>query len=312
MTLEACAELQLKGFFKLEATDVITGQKRTVADWFPNLILNNGLNRLGVRGQQPLIASYCHVGTGNSAPIATETSLVTPLASTNTNLGSSSGYTAGPPEFVWATFTRRFAAGVAAGNLTEVGMGWGPGAGVLFSRALITDVGGNPTTVTVLATEVLDVTYELRIYPPTADVTGQVTISGTTYDYIIRPAELNNNLYWNASSINFYSVEIGHSLGSFTWAYTGTLGSRTSSPSGTGFGTSASLGSMVAYSNNSYQADGTVTFDLTQGNLSGGIRSFVVPMNGLAAFQTQLTPAIPKNSTNVLALNVRFSWARRP
>jgi hypothetical protein len=59
--------------------------------------------------------------------------------------------------------TWRFGEGIAAGNIAEVGLGWGNAT--LWNRARIKDAQGKPTVITVFADEYLDVVSEIRVYP---------------------------------------------------------------------------------------------------------------------------------------------------
>src|SRR5690606_8917143 len=124
------------------------------------------------------------------------------IASSNTVPSNTAGTTSAAPYYTWMRKTFRFAAGVATGNLSEVGISWLT-TGALFSRALILDSGGLPTTITVLADEVVDVTYEFRIMAKTDDETGSVTFTGSiggTYDWTMRSVSVatnSNNNGWN-------------------------------------------------------------------------------------------------------------------
>lgn len=309
MTINPTATVQLAGRFKFEAVNEETGERRLLADWFDNLILDQGLNRLGQT--PPGILSWMHVGTGSAAPTASDTQLQSLLATSNNSQGGSGSYVAGPPAYVRSTQTIRFNAGTATGNLSEVGVGWSGTASHLFSRALIKDGGGTPTTITVLPSEALDVTYELRVYPP-ADVTGSITISGTTYAYTIRPQQINSSSFWVASAWSSYGPSAGYTTGSHTWAYNGAIGSATGSPSGSSYGSGASIVASGSYSNNSYQRSVTMTFGLNDANLAGGIRCVSVPCYGSSTWQIEFIPSIAKVNTNVLTLNFMLSWARRP
>lgn len=300
-------QMQIAGFFKIEAVNEETGDRRVLADWFPNLILNQGLNRLGQ--STPYAADYCQVGTGSTAPTVTDTQLQTLVASTGNVQSLSESYVAGPPPYQRAVRTYRFATGAAAGNLSEVGVGWGTSGATLFSRALIKDGSGNPTTITVLSTEALDISYELRNYPPTTDVTGSVTISGTSYSYTIRAANITSNTSWGAR----WAVDRGFGVSgtnSAAAAYNGSIGSTTSTPSG--ISSSASGYTPAAYSNNSYKKGGTITFGLNNGNLAGGIKSLLTGGEYSSLFQIEFTPTIDKTASKVLTLDFEVSWARRP
>ena len=60
-------------------------------------------------------------------------------------------------------------------------------ANQLFSRALIRDGAGNPTTLTVTAIDILTVTYQLRLYRPTTDIVSTVC-STAVYTMLVAQA----------------------------------------------------------------------------------------------------------------------------
>ncbi len=130
---------------------------------FHNLVLDTGLQRMGVGAW----GNRCLVGTGSSAPAISQTQLDSFLADTNSIQSSDTSMnTTTKPYYYSIQRTYRFGEGVAAGNLTEVGLGWAEsGQNPCWNRALIKDSNGVPTTLTVLSDEFLDVTVEIRIYP---------------------------------------------------------------------------------------------------------------------------------------------------
>lgn len=289
-------ETQCAGWFKIEATRP-DGTRRVLADWFPNLILDGGLDRMGANSDY---LSWCQVGSGSTAPVAAQTALVNRIAGTNTGQKSVSGAQASAPYYGWYRRTYRFAQGVAAGNLSEVGVGWAT-SGSLFSRALILDGGGSPTTITVLSDEVLDVTYELRRYPGTVDLTGTVVLDGVTHNWVSRAAGVTDSWHWTGT---------WQMAPDWTAAHTGDIGTVTAlNPSGTGEIMSTT---PLAYSSGSYARASTVSAGLNQTNLSGGIRSIVIGCGRAGRYQIQFDPAIPKDNTKVLSLTIQHSWARRP
>lgn len=308
-------EMGLAGRFKIEAVNEETGERRVLADWFPNLILDQGLNRIGTNAGDPS-ANYpkflttVYVGSGSTAPAVTDTSLQTFVAASTTIQSSSDTFTSGPPAYSSAFVTYRFATGVAAGNLSEVGVGWG-GLSGLFSRSLIKDGSGNPTTITVLSTEALDITYEFRVYPP-GDATGSITISGTSYSYTIRPQQISSPNYWTAAMWSVYGPLPGQALGTYDWAYDGAIGSATSAPSGNRYSSSMIFPSKAAYSNNSYKLGCTIVYNLNDANFGSGIQSVSVPFYSSCTWQVGFSPSIPKTNTKVLTLSFEVSWARRP
>jgi hypothetical protein len=320
----------IAGRFTMYASKV-DGSRRKVAefdaDWsvarklaeFDNLITDGGLNRMGIGD----FRTTCIVGTGSAAPAVTDSQLQSTTARTQTGAPNIPGtsYTAGPPPYMTSNTGFRFSVGAAAGNLTEVGMGWTTGALLtdyaLWSRALIKDELGAPTSVTILSDEVLDVYYAMRIYPPTVDATYQVTIAGELYDCISRAMAINSTLNWNvpSSRVLFTSLPGGAGFG----VHGGAIGTTVGTPSGVA-SYSYTSPSNSAYSNNSLQQDGLLSWGLDLGNIAGGIRS-VSYQTSVGAYQTQFTLVTPrgdgsttinKDNTKVLSIGFRVGWARRP
>jgi hypothetical protein len=293
---------QLAGFYRIVATDADTGEQRVVADWFENLILDAGLNRLGTGG----IASHCHVGSGSSTPAVSDTSLQSVVA-TQGRTGASDGVQNTEPYYGWGRYTFRFNAGVAAGNLSEVGIGWSASSGSLFSRALIKDVNGDPTTITVLSNEFLDVTYELRIYPPLTDATFQAVIGGVTHDCVLRACKVTDFWNWRAA-LGDNGIAFQPTAGTPVIVYSGAIGTITQYPSGSSG--SASSYATNAYSNNSYTMTGYADFDLNSGNVAGGIVSMYFRTYA-GTYQCSFDPPIAKDNTKTLRINMSVTWARK-
>lgn len=289
---------QLAGYYKLEAVKN-DGTRRVLADWFPNLITNAGLDLYG--NHSGVVFGGCAVGSGNTTPAFTDTNLVGQLAFSSTLQTSTQGSDTGAG-YHWKRFTYRFAAGSATGNLAEVGMRV-TSSGTLFSRALILDGGGSPTTVTILADESLDVSYELRVYWPTADVTGSITISGQSYNYTIRPAYVGNNQWaLTPAGADFSNPSV---IGTSPLFYTGTIAANTSGPSGTSGSTTYSRANYVS---GNYYRDFTVTLALSALTVSAQSLGIGTTIGG---FQIGFSPAIPKTGSNILTMTLRLSWARR-
>lgn len=284
-----------------------------------NLITNYGLNIVGTAG----FSAACYVGTGNTPPANTDTTLVA-VRNYTTTVQTAGAVVArgGDPEY-WAQYaiTYRFAAGVASGNLTEVGVGRNttttPLVYNLSSRALIVDGSGNPITLTVLDDEVLDVTYSMRFYPYVgADVVQNVVLSGTTYVFTTRSANLLT-CACNATQ--------AQNIGGSTTVYTGTaegtppaLGLVTASLSNAG--TSAGLNNVTSsYVNNSLTIGCTLTAALNAANLTYGIRGMLLNTHtsGIGntflgqQFQSVINPRIPKTASNVLSFGASISWNRK-
>lgn len=139
---------------------------------FSNLILNQGINRLS-EGHDLGISSgvirRCYVGTGSSAPNVNQTQLDNLLATTSSIQSISNSNAQSAPWSTTGVLRFRFGTGVAEGNISEVGVGWDVSeVHNCFSRELIRDSEGDPTTITILSDEILDVTYRLKLNIPSA------------------------------------------------------------------------------------------------------------------------------------------------
>lgn len=300
INLETSAKVA--GKFKITVTNP-EGETKVLADWFDNMILDAGLNRLGTGDCLP----YCSVGSGTTAPSAGQTQLSNYIGSVSASSYGSNAATSAP--YYWArNVTYSFTQGAVTGALSEVGVGWA--ANTLFSRALILDVGNNPTTITVLSTDVLTISYELRLYPPVSDITGTVVLGGVTYNTIIRASNANSSSY--ATGIGNLITFLVTGQGSWV-VYNGALGSVTSVPGGSTGTTSSCI--QNAYVNNSLQQTAVLTINPADGNLTGGISAIVIPTYigasySFGAYQIGFTPPIPKDNTKTLVLNFTLSWAR--
>jgi len=301
----------LTGYYKMEATNVETGKTRVLADWFPNLMLTAGLNRMTDIGSY---SDRCFVGTGNTPPVATDTALEGPVSSGESAQGSvrvggsSDGIT--PPHYVTATRNYIFPQALEA-TLAEVGVGATSGSGEpLMSRALILDGGLNPITITILAIEILTVTHELRGYGPTDDLIGTVTIDSIVYDTITRLSRLTQGTGSTGSWQNGLSDDPIIGNGSAMGAYNGDIGGVAGEPAGSFGGDTSST--EQAYSNLSFTRDYDVFWNVGAGNLTNGIRSVRHNARAGGEFQTQFNgPSdefIAKDINKTLNLTFRHTW----
>lgn len=292
------------GIYSFNISNAITGEVREVsdiiADDHPNMILDIGLEALGTTN----IALGCRVGTGSTPVNASQTTLANTLASTTTQQANTAGIQSTPPYFVWGRRTFRFNAGVAAGNLTEVGVYSQLSGNPLFSRALIVDSSGNPTTLTILSDEYLDVTYEIRIYPYLNDQTFTVTLLGVDYTVLVRAANVNSVIGINSSYIFSWALFWYTSYNCYY--YNGDIGTITGNPSGSAYSLDTTFGNYVS---NSYERTAIASLGLNDGNLAGGIKSVLLRSNK-AYWQASFTPAIPKDNFKTLVMNYTIGWSR--
>ena len=290
----------VSGHFTMMTTNTKTGEQKVVAS-FPNLILDAGLERMGTGSY----LDVCRVGSGTSLPTVLQTQLDAKIASTNTKQATLTGAQATPPYYGWKRTTFRFAAGTATGNLSEVGVGWGNTTtdNFLFSRALILDGGGLPTTINVLADEVLDVIYELRLYPPLTDtvVTG-LNLGLSTHTATVRAASVTDGAFWGADL--GYQVEFVGNV--WTHLYNGTIGAITTTPSGSFSGTDPT---NLSYSTLSRTKKSNLNLGLNSSNLAGGIASLDTQTT-IGRYQIGFSPAIDKTASRILRLDLQVSWGR--
>jgi len=279
------------------------GEFRRSTGWFNNLVLTNGLDLLGSLGS---INGACQVGLGSSTPVATQTGLDSYVAGTTNIISSTTTAQSTSPYYIANIRTWQFtpaALGNVAHNFSEVGVGASTANdGKLFSRQLILDGLGSPTTITVLGDEYLNVTYELRYYPPASDVTATVTINSTSYTITIRAALVTSSGTVNiGTKAGFYS-----SGGGSTW-FQSAVQPITSIPSGAGVGALSSA--VSSYTNGNYYVDLTASSVIN--TAITGIQSYVVATT-FGYVQMGISPPIDKTNTQQLTFVTRVSWANHP
>ena len=283
--------------------------------WFKNLILDQGLDKIGSTG--PVI-NYCQIGTGTTTPANTQVALTSYSAGVLFT-GSPSVVNAGTPTYASShTITYPFAQGAVIGNMTEIGTGWAINGSNLFSRALITDSNSNPITLTVTSIDQLTVYYKITFTPNTAIVNGSIVLGGITYAYT-SSATYIGSIYQDAGLLvgsDFYSQY------SSSWCYyaapasTTTLGLNTTglaNETGYYYGNGLSGGTTLAYTPGSFYRDTVYTLPVGVGNLPGGIggvRPILGSAGGNGTAKYVFTPAIPKDNTKTFSLTFRTSWAR--
>lgn len=275
---------------------------------FHNLVLDSGLDRMGSGAWITGVA----VGSSNEVPSPAQTSLGNVVAWSGTVQTSSSltlQTTTAPYYWSWK-ITYRFAQGAAAGNLSEIGVGWGQNN--MWNRTLIKDLNGDPTTITVLVDEILDVSVEVRIYPPMADSVGVVElldeadnpvqeITTTVRSYmggadpfkpVIQPAEAVS--FWGGVNMRAMLASGDMGAGMFTQPASiinGNLQNIVTRP-------------YVSGSNKivGYQHSGI--------NENNGTHRSLLMSSRLCFFKFEYDPPIVKNNTQTMRHNFELSWGR--
>ena len=297
------------GFFHIEKRKAESGLITGVWD-FHNNVTDAGLDLMATAPSFAYGFSYpynaCKVGTGNTAPSNSDTSLVAPIAAVGATDGADGGgtqtYVAGPPAYWQMVRTYQFGTGVAAGNIAELGIYCSQdGTGTLFCRELVRDGAGNPTTITVLSDEILIVTYTLRFYLDTTDYAGSVTIGGTVYSYTRRLMDIDA-----VPTINRALLQNSDGNACICYAYNGAIGSVTTSPAGS---QSSIYMGFSAYTTGSRSLVVSGTFGVSAANFSPGITALTV-QSYFHKYQFGFATPIPKTTGQQLTVRFTLSWDR--
>lgn len=329
--LPCAGHVGVGGYFRLECVKD-DGRSFWLTDWFHNNVTNAGLDMMATDAGR---YGCCQVGSGNAAPTNADTTLQTFLAGTSSRSLQGNSYVAGPPPYIQSYIRYDFAINQVVGNISEVGVGPATGTGTtLFSRELIRDASGNPTTVSVPTNSQVRVHYKIRHYPPTVDVTG--VLNGTLYgdaatrNFTRRAAAISNvdtgaaqgdwvPYYVNSSSAigNFGLVGNGGGTNEYVLRLaSGSIGTITGLPAGQ-YNSPSYTASSNSYSPGSYSRSYNVSFSHTQGAAS--IKSISYPAcskygsyESGCPFQTEFDTAIAKGANDTFAFTVGVSWGRYP
>lgn len=283
---------------------------------FNNIVLNQGLDLMS--SQQ--WSNYCAVGTGNSTPTATQTGLDALQAYTNTE-GTTRGTTQFYDDPVAPYFVETKSYAFAAGtfnniNLQEISIGRITNeVFVAWNRALIRDVNGDPTTLTILADEILEVIAEVHYYP---DITKRTTVIDVfdklnlvgQYTITTQPRQLADvNAMYAFSIIEpcTYRSE-GLLLSTSGWSedmYTSIDYSRTFYRlDGYGYTYTKVIDPYVA---GSYTRTHHITLPINHANGSLGL---IQICSTLGWQQYKIEPPLVKTNVQTLTLSFTYSWGR--
>lgn len=285
--------------FKLIVRKADTVVRET--QWFSNIVLDTGLSRMS-SGEW---INRCCVGTGNSQPVASQTMLDSFLASTTARQSTLTGAnTSVAPFYRWARVTWRFGMGVAAGNISEVGMGWDDSS--MWNRARVLDENGAPTTITVLSDEYLDVVAEIRDYPNPLDTGGFALLDKnnnfvSSHTYEVSPYIDSSEVQAFFQKVTFSDLLVysGGKNPSVTElpnnGIGGTVTASTENPTATSIKNVASLELNTANGQNQ--------------SIKVGWRGILATSNGLS-YKFQISPPINKTSTQAVTYTIEMSWGR--
>lgn len=299
----AMPKISLSGRFKIQKkkNDKIIYD----GDWFNNLITNNGLDLMATNASR---YNRCCAGSGNTPPAVTDISIenfvgvsdVNPVNSTTVNLTD---------YYISHVRTFVFSVGAVVGNISELTVGPNSDGTNVFSRTLVKDNEGVPTSISILADEQLIVSWEIRYYFPTDDIL--LNVDG--YSIVLRPCNVDFSQAWG-DTFNFSTVApmtaASGGVNSSLYAalfINGVLGSITEAPSGTvRYQTGFSAPGYVA---GTYQR--TCTFRWNPSGSSGSVTCFRFMFNVLGMWQFSISPAINKTLDDQLEIDVGISWGRQ-
>jgi hypothetical protein len=221
------------------------------------------------------------------------------------------------PYYCRRTYTFRGNQGAIVGNVSEVGVAMSntPNAATpLFSRALVVDSNGNPTTVTVQADEYLDIVWEFTVYMTVNSGTFDQVIDGITtqFAYTTTPMGMdqtatNNGWVWMGTTYAMRSLWPSVSSSSASGYEANVIPDFGGTPSGSSgaFATS----SADAYVNNSYERTYTIVMPLANGNFATGIGSIRLAMD-FCVWAIFFTAAkVMKSATKTYTFRFKISLA---
>lgn len=285
---------------------------------FHNLVLNTGLTRMAVSTW----IDRCCVGTGNSAPVASQVALDSFLAST-TETASGTEDTGGiqvttVPFYWFGRRTWRFAVGVATGNISEIGLGWGNAT--LWNRALIKDTAGNPTTITVLADEYLDVISEVRVYPK--ESTGSFNLVDklgaviSTHSYTARPrfgtseyagAWMSQKVQYAVNGNQAYQDTFGIGIDSIPTTPTGKVTTSFTTNNLTHIALENGLKASKVISSSEANIGDHKSFTTSlYGLMCGGAFNYLGTSS--CGYNWEINPPIPKDAETILTYSFTLTW----
>ena len=283
--------------------------------FFPNVITNLGLDAIG---NDRNLFNFCAVGGGNSKPLNTNTKLDNFLA-VGSPISSESKYDYDPvrdTEFYKCSRTvgYRFT-GLDNKNISEVGLvgDHRPELHSAYTRTLIKNSAGEPTVITVLSGEILELQYRLWQVFDVKDkdqvVTAMIDGVEVPFNVKIRLAGVGGNLGGSWSYAAVVGAHLTFQGNNYHQFGTGELGEITGQNPGL---TSVYGLSWEAYQPSTYKRKFYVNASITEA--VHPIRSFLF-FTGLGAYQVRFGTVdgdlpIDKTNQDILQLGFEMSWGR--
>lgn len=294
------------------------GTVRLDTGFFPNVITNLGLDAIGNGAG---LFTYCAVGSGNSAPLPTNTKLDNFLT-TGLSFHEDSKFDYDPvrdTEFYKCSRTvgYRFT-GLDNKNISEVGLVSGalPNTHTTYTRTLIKGSDGAPTTITVLSGEILELQYRLwQIF----SVKDKDQVVNAMIDDVETPMNVKIRLAYVASDSTSGSWKYSYVAGQpVTYVGNNTyylseaeIGEITGAPNFGAWVYSIHF-NWGAYQPSTYKRKLYINIPITTAVMP--IRSFLF-FTGLGAYQVRFGTVdgdlpITKTAQDTLQMGFELSWAR--
>lgn len=284
----------------------LDGSIKHQTPWFDNLITDAGLDRHGGVYSGSL---RCWIGTGTAAPAFSDTGMVSVASTTSI----SNAYSVKDPPYSYPHWGRNrhtctFAVGAYLGTITEVGMGFSTSTTTfspLYSRALIQNELGEPTSITLGAIDQLIVTYDLFGWISSArefsfEVNGVSRASvATLRDGFNGVNPLIGDTYYFRSNNEFPRLLTGSVV--FGPDFTVPSGGRT---------VSNSAGGNYAYVSGSFSKDFYVEWRPEAGNVSDSTGLDLLTVLGSGDWKVSFDPPISKTNLETFRLEGSVSWGR--
>lgn len=292
------------------------GTVRLDTGFFPNVITNLGLDAIG-SGDHSLF-NFCAVGGGNSTPLNTNTKLDNFLA-VGLGISSTAKYDYDPvrdTEFYKCSRTvgYRFT-GLDNKNISEVGLVSDDRSErhSALTRTLIKNSNGEPTVITVLSGEILELQYRLWQVFSVKDkdqvITAMIDGVEVPFNVKIRLAGVGGT---GLGPWNYFDV-VGRGIMYSTRPRfgTGELGEITGQSSGQLYGADIHM-AWEAYQSSTYKRKFYIDVPITE--VVHPIRSLLF-FTGLGAYQVRFGTVvgdlpIDKTNQDILQLGFEMSWGR--
>ncbi len=304
--------------FMLVVRNAATDIEVARSGWSHNLVTQLGIDRcLAGEGNARFAV---RVGTGNAPPSLSDTDLQQWYAtSTDGSSGRTTHQTLDEPFWAVQTWQFRFNAGVFDNvNISEVGLFEQLSPSSIYSRALVVDANGNPSTVTIQSDEYLDVYVRHYLVMGTSSGSFNQMILGEpeTFNYELRPIRMTGTYEWGGNTGNVgprlpklaLSPSGNNNNSSYTYTNSSLAGANAEHMNGTRGTGSSSQALREPYNSGDNVAKVRITYDLNNGNFDDGITGLVFNFSAFV-IQMQLDKPIPKTNQQVYYIDLDVSMS---